>query len=173
MRHDSRNAVARRFHYVVYGGLVAGALDLIYICGLWAAHGVGPVRILHSIAAGWVGRDAALAGGHGTAALGFVSHFAITIAMACAYYLAARRLPALVRHPWRYGALYGVVLYVVMNYVVVPLSAAGSGQPKTWQWIDLAHIAAHVALVGIPCALATALALGRRVRMGAREMPTS
>jgi len=168
--HDAAmNSHGHRFRYVMYGGLLAGALDLIYICCFVAVlYGIGPQRILHSIAAGWVGRDAAQAGGAATAVLGFVSHFAIAVVMAIVYYLAAKRLPALMRHPWRYGALYGLVLYVAMTYVVVPLSAAGDGTLKAWQWINLAHIGSHVFLVGIPCALASVFALGARPRPFAR-----
>lgn len=168
--HDTAlNSPGNRFRYVVYGGLLAGALDLIYICCFVAIlYDMGPQRILHSVAAGWVGRDAAQAGGAATAALGFASHFAIAVVMAIVYYLAAKRLPALVRHPWRYGALYGLVLYVSMTYVVVPLSAAGDGTLKAWQWTDLAHIGSHVFFVGIPCALAAAFALGARPRPFAR-----
>lgn len=166
--HDNTTLDPPRFRYAVYGGLTAGALDLIYISTFVAVlYGLGPQRILHSIAAGWVGHDAARAGGAATAALGFVSHFAIAVAMALVYALAARRLPVLVRQPWRYGALYGLALYFAMNYIVVPLSAAGDGL-KALQWADLAHIAAHVLLVGIPCALAAAVALGARRRPFAR-----
>lgn len=150
-----------RLRLVLYGGLLAGALDLIYICAFVAVlYGIGPQRVLHSIAAGWLGREGAQAGGAATAALGFVSHFAIAVVMAVVYFLAAKRLPALARHPWRYGMLYGLALYVAMTYVVVPLSAAGDGTLKAWQWTDLAHIGSHVFLVGVPCALASALALG-------------
>jgi hypothetical protein len=51
---------------------------------------------------------------------------------------------------------------------VVPLSAAGDGTLKAWQWTDLAHIGSHVFFVGIPCALASAFALGARPRPFAR-----
>ena len=148
-----------RFRYAVLGGLAAGALDLIYICSLFAFRGVSPVRILQSVAAGWMGRDAAVAGGYATALLGLVSHFAIAVVMAAVYFAAALRMPALIRHPYRYGMLYGVLLYAAMTYAVVPLSAAGSGQMEPWQWINLAHLAAHMLLVGIPCALAARRAL--------------
>ncbi|HEY5972193.1 MAG TPA: hypothetical protein VIT22_09495 [Pseudoxanthomonas sp.] len=154
----------RFYRYVVAGGLLAGTLDLIYICTLWSFKGVGPVRILHSVASGWVGREAAVAGGAGTALLGLVSHFGIAIAMAGTYFLAARRWGALARNPWRYGALYGVLLYVVMNHVVVPLSAAGAAPAKGFGWMDASHLAAHMLLVGIPCALAARKALAARVR---------
>jgi hypothetical protein len=142
--------------YVALGGIAAGTLDLIYICGLYAFKGVSPVRILQSIAAGWLGRDAAVAGGSATALLGLFSHFGIALAMAYAYYAISRHCKTLIEHPLRYGALYGLLLYAVMTYIVVPLSAAGG--PPAWQWINLAHIAAHVVLVGITCALAARLA---------------
>ncbi|KAF1716609.1 hypothetical protein CSC75_19435 [Pseudoxanthomonas wuyuanensis] len=151
--------------HVVLGGITAGTLDLIYICSLYAFKGVGPIRIFQSIAAGWLGREAAVAGGMATALLGLISHFGITLAMAYAYYAASRRWTLLVERPLRYGALYGLLLYAVMTYVVVPLSAAGGPQPPAWQWINLAHIAAHMVLVGIVCALAARRALrGKRGR---------
>jgi uncharacterized membrane protein YagU involved in acid resistance len=145
--------------YVALGGIAAGTLDLIYICTLYAFKGVSPVRILQSIAAGWLGRDAAVAGGSASALLGLFSHFGIALVMAYAYYAVSRHQKVLIEHPVGYGALYGLLLYAVMTYIVVPLSAAGGTTPPAWQWVNLAHIAAHVVLVGITCALAARLAL--------------
>jgi hypothetical protein len=72
--------------------------------------------------------------------------------MSVAYYLAARRLPLLRERVFLCGAVYGLFLYAVMNYVVVPLSAAGPGS-KDPLWITLS-IAVHALLIGIPIALA-------------------
>ncbi|HEV7365844.1 MAG TPA: hypothetical protein VGN76_08355 [Gemmatimonadales bacterium] len=47
--------------------------------------------------------------------------------MSAAYYLVARGWPLLWQRPIFCGAGYGLLLCAVMNYVVVPLSAAGSG----------------------------------------------
>jgi hypothetical protein len=55
------------------------------------------------------------------------------------------------------GGLYGLVLYAVMNYVVVPLSAAPPGSDDR-TWIALS-VAVHVALIGIPIALVARRAL--------------
>lgn len=135
---------------VLLGGIVAATLDLMYICALvYALHGLGPGWIMRSVAAGWLGRDA-MGGGPATALLGLVSHYFIAVAMAFAWFLAAARIPALARKPVRCGLLYGVALYLVMNFVVVPLSAAGTGLPRTWGWVDLLHVAAHMFLVGVP-----------------------
>ena len=79
--------------------------------------------------------------------------------MAWTCYRVARIWPALARRPWLFGPLYGAALYLAMTYVVVPLSAAGNGQWPAWQWSQLAHLAAHMALVGTPCAFAAARVL--------------
>ena len=133
------------------GGLVAGALDILYACVFWGVRrGVPARRIFQSVAAGVLGK-ATFDGGLQTAALGLALHFFIAISMAVAYYVVARRWALLWRQPWLGGAVYGVFLYVVMNYVVVPLSRAGAGS-KDALWITLS-VAAHIVLVGIPCAL--------------------
>ena len=67
-------------------------------------------------------------------------------------YLVARRQPVLWQRPVACGVAYGLVLYAVMNYVVVPLSAAEGGGSKDPLWIGLS-IAVHALLIGLPIAL--------------------
>ena len=142
---------------VVAGGLLAGLLDIVYACLFWAVKaGVPARRILQSIAAGLLG-EASYAGGWRTAALGLLLHFCIAVSMAVAYHLVARRVPLLWRRPLACGAVYGLLLYVIMNFVVVPLSAAGRGSSDPL-WIALT-VAVHALLIGIPMALFTRLAL--------------
>jgi hypothetical protein len=146
--------LSRRSHplaYVLAGGLVAGALDIVYACIFWALKADLPVqRIFQSVAAGLLG-EASFEGGVATAVLGLGLHFLIALSMSAVYYLVARRWPLLWQRPLLYGAAYGLLLYVIMNYVVVPLSAAGPGS-KNALWIGLS-IAVHVFLIGIPIAL--------------------
>lgn len=143
--------------FVLAGGLVAGTLDIIYACSFWALKADVPIpRILQSISAGLLGK-ASFDGGAPTAALGLGLHFFIAISMSIAYYLVARRWPLLWQRPWLCGAGYGLLLYGVMNFIVVPLSAAGPG-PKDPLWIGLS-IAVHALLIGIPIALCTRHAL--------------
>jgi uncharacterized membrane protein YagU involved in acid resistance len=137
---------------------VAGSLDLLYAFAFWGAQGVPPVRILQSIASGWLGREAYSVGAP-AAVLGALSHYGIVLVMAWTCYRVARIWPALARRPWLFGPLYGAALYLAMTYVVVPLSAAGNGQWPAWQWSQLAHLAAHMVLVGTPCAFAAARVL--------------
>ncbi len=140
---------------VVAGGAVAGALDITYACAFWAIKaGVPARRILQSVAAGLLGRDAAVAGGIATAALGLALHFFIALTMAAVYFLVARRWPLLWRRAWAMGAVYGLWLYIAMNYIVVPLSAAGGGgASRDPLWVTLS-VLVHVLFIGIPCAIA-------------------
>ena len=116
---------------VVLGGLAAGVIDITYACTFWAIKaGVRPSRILQSVAAGLLGRQAAVAGGAPTAALGLALHFFIALTVAVVYYTAARYAEALWRRPWAYGSLYGVAVFGVMHYIVVPLSARLSMSPQ-------------------------------------------
>ena len=145
--------------FVLAGGLVAGTFDIAYACIFWALkRGVPATRIFQSVAAGLLGQ-ASFAGGGRTAALGLVLHYFIALSMSTAYYLVARRWGLLRRRPVLCGAGYGLLLYGVMNYIVVPLSAAGPGS-KDPLWIALS-IAVHMVLVGVPIALFTRRAHGQ------------
>jgi putative copper export protein len=149
---------SRPLRFVLAGGLVAGALDITYACVFWAIKaGVPAQRIFQSVAAGLLGADS-FKGGRSTAILGLALHFFIATTMSLTYYLAARRLTVLARRPVPFGAAYGLLLYVIMNYVVVPLSAAGHGGAKDPVWVALS-VVVHAVLIGIPIALFSRRAL--------------
>jgi hypothetical protein len=147
--------------YIVTGGVVAGTLDIAFACLFWAVKaGVPAQRIFQSVAAGLLG-DASFEGGAATAALGLVLHYFIATSMSVTFYLVATRRPALVGRPVAYGVAYGLLHYVIMNYIVVPLSAAGGGGSKDPLWVALG-IAVHALLVGVPIALCARRALQHR-----------
>ena len=150
--------ISRPLRFVLAGGLVAGALDITYACVFWAIKaGVPAERIFQSVAAGLLGKDS-FSGGWPTAILGLALHFFIATTMSVTYFLVARRAPVLGRRPIPFGAAYGLLLYLIMNYVVVPLSAAPRGGAKDPLWVALS-IVVHAVLIGIPIALFTRRAL--------------
>jgi uncharacterized membrane protein YagU involved in acid resistance len=136
--------------YVLLGGLVAGSFDITYACTFWyLKRGVLPSRVFQSVASGLLG-DASFTGGWRSAALGLALHYFIATSMAVTYYLFARRWSDLWEKPFVYGPMYGVLLYSIMNYIVVPLSAANPGS-RNLLWV-LLSIAVHAFLIGTPCA---------------------
>jgi uncharacterized membrane protein YagU involved in acid resistance len=107
---------------ILYGGLIAGALDLAAAIISNAIRGIEPVRIMQSISSGLMG-SSAYEQGAASVSLGVVLHFLMMWIICAIYYAASRRLPVLTARPLVMGVLYGIVVYLVMNFVVLPLSA--------------------------------------------------
>jgi uncharacterized membrane protein YagU involved in acid resistance len=92
-------------------------------------------------------------GGTKTAILGAFLHFFIAFSWAAIFYVASRRLTFLTQSPVLAGLLYGEFVWLVMNFVVLPLSAI-----HRWPVWNAASIITgpigHTVLVGLPIALA-------------------
>lgn len=131
-------------------GVIAGVLDIVYALVVYGALGVAPARVLQSIAGGLLGPDA-FDGGLATAVLGGMLHFFIAIAMAAGYLVLSRRFDGMRTAPLFGGLVYGMLLFLIMYVVVVPLSAATVTMPSGR--LLAGALFAHVALVGIPIAL--------------------
>jgi hypothetical protein len=147
--------------FVLAGGLVAGTLDIVYACVFWALKaGVPAERIFQSVASGLLG-EASFDGGWSTAILGLGLHFFIATSMSVTYYLVAVRWAPLRQRPVLYGSCYGVLLYLIMNYVVLPLSAAPRSSTRNALWIGLS-VLVHMFLIGVPIALFSRRAIAAR-----------
>src|ERR1700738_2438406 len=102
------------------GGLVAGRLDIGVAALL---NSISPLVVLVFIASGILGKAAYHAGLAGVA-LGLGLQWAMSLAIAFNYALGRERVDALTRSWVLGGVLYGVVIFLVMSFVVVPLSRA-------------------------------------------------
>jgi hypothetical protein len=111
---------------IVYAGLTVGTLDILDALIFFGARGAAPIRIFQSIAAGVHGR-AAFQGGWNTAAQGLGLHYLIAFSIATTYFLASRKIRMLRDQPVWCGFAYGLAVWCVMNFVVLPLSNAGRG----------------------------------------------
>lgn len=135
---------------IMLAGILAGTLDIVFAMIYYGPLSGGRVIVvLQSIASGLLG-PTAYKGGWPTALLGLAIHFVIAVNMAGVYVALwssspIRNLPA-----WVNGALYGVGLYAIMTYVIVPNSFAGFTSPSA---VNVMSLTAHVVLVGIPIAL--------------------
>jgi hypothetical protein len=146
---------------LLYGTLVVGTLDAIDAVVFFGLRsGTPPTRIFQSIASGWMGR-AAYTGGLATAALGAVTHYFIAFGIVAVYVGAGTRIRLLTRYPIACGIVYGLLVYLFMNRVVIPLSAIGTA---TWPVLPvLANgLLIHVFGIGIPTALFAAGSLRSR-----------
>lgn len=125
------------------GGCVAATFDII---SAFLTFGWGVPK---AIASGLLGASAAQ-GGVGTWVLGLALHFSILIFAALLYGIATWRWRFLRVNFVLFGVYYGISIWLFMNLVVVPLSAA----PFASDTIKLAGaiqgLIAHVVLIGLP-----------------------
>ncbi|HTV09103.1 MAG TPA: hypothetical protein VMD97_08695 [Candidatus Aquilonibacter sp.] len=136
--------------------LIAGTLDISDALIFYALRGVPPEGLLQFIAGCLIGIRA-MHGGIATALLGLAIHYAITLLWAALFLLAAARLGILKRHAVLCGLLYGGIIYIVMNFAVLPLTRL---PPRTH------HLPAAVLLNGV---LALMLFQGLPVALIARR----
>lgn len=139
------------YRAILFGGLLAGAMDLTSAFIVTALRGGSHARMLQSIASGLLGADS-FTGGTATAALGVLLHFTIAFIWTIVFYLASRKIKFLIDQPIISGVLYGVVVYLLMYYVIVPLSAAPFQMPHTPDAIAR-DVFIHIICIGLPIAL--------------------
>jgi hypothetical protein len=135
---------------VFSAGIVGAALDLMFAFVYYGMKGVSPQRILQTIGSGLLGTPS-FNMGWTSAALGFFCHFFILIVAAWMFFSAAQRLTLLTRNPWLSGIAYGTAIYVVMNFIVVPLSFAPHFQRSLESIVG--ELCSHLFFVGLPIAL--------------------
>ena len=151
------------FYTVVLGGTVAGILDAIdAVIAFYLVAGFNPVQVYQFVASGMLGK-AAFEGGLSTAVLGLILHFFIAFVVAAVYYAASLAIPALHRQAIIFGLLYGVAVYLTMNYLVLPLSSV---PPSPFSLVlFLNGIIGHALFVGLPIALLAAYS-ARKANLG-------
>ncbi|MBO9622614.1 MAG: hypothetical protein J7500_07870 [Sphingomonas sp.] len=135
--------LARR---IAVATLVAGTLDIAMAAIDTAAAGRPIANMLRAVASGPF--PAARTWGAAGAATGLLVHFAIMAVMATVFLFAHARIARVRAHPLLAGALYGVVLWLVMYGLVLPLRF-GAPFPST-EPVELAkQLFAHIVLVGL------------------------
>jgi hypothetical protein len=137
---------------IFWGGLLAAIGDITQAFVVFGHYGATPFRILQSIPRGIFGARV-FQMGWTSASLGILIHFTIAFAAAAVYYLASRRMHALVERPVLFGLLYGEAVFLFMYFVVMPLSAIGF--PKFGMATYITGPIGHTVLVGLPIGLMT------------------
>ncbi len=138
---------------VLVGGGIAGTLDAIYATTFASMRGMEPMKLWQLVASGWLG-ESAYQGGWSAATLGLVSHYGIMLCAAGLFYSVSRAMPFLVKRPIVSAMVFGVGMYVAMNFVILPLSA----YPHPFRfipWLVALNLLVHMFLVGVPIALST------------------
>lgn len=134
----------------VIAAFTVGTLDLVSCSFFWFLRDVPPTRVIQSLGSWVIGADAYKTAGTGVA-LGLVVLYTAAALWVWGYQAASQRWPAMLQAPLCSGAVYGALLFALMHWIVVPLSAAPVLHTRS-DWL-IALLSIHVVLIGIPCAL--------------------
>ncbi len=136
----------------VYGGLLIAVGDALFAIAVWFEWSTkGLTQVFQSIAVGVLGK-ASYEGGTATALLGAGLHVAIAIVFVAICIALSFRVRPLIEKPVLAGLLYGVGLYVAMNFVAMPLSRVDAS--PSFKHLDTMamSVVAHM-LFGVACTL--------------------
>jgi len=109
-------------------GLLAGSLDIIAaFISAYFSFGSSPVRVLQFIAGGAFGVLTAMTGGWMMAVYGLVFHFIIAFAWTILFFVVYPHLKILSKSRILTAIGYGLLIWVVMNLGVLPLTKIHQG----------------------------------------------
>ena len=143
----TRNSLLR---ISVIGGLIIGLLhliieDWIVFSLLYKSPFISVLQYIASAALG----NAAFAGGFATALLGVLFRLFTALVIAAVFIVSADQIFLLRRNLILGSILYGFSVFVVMNFIVLPLSAAPTLPPPTpFQLIET--VIDHILTIGLP-----------------------
>ncbi len=138
--------------------LVSGTLDILLATVLTILNGRDPANMLRFVASGPF--PSATVMGAGGALLGLLVHFTLMAIMATVFVLITSSKPTLLERPILTGTVYGLVTYLVLDLIIVPLRFAGAFPPKPVSIVT--QLFAHIVLVGIVFAFITRMTLTTR-----------
>jgi uncharacterized membrane protein YagU involved in acid resistance len=138
----------------IAAGLLAATVEMIFVLPIQYQLGASPAVVFQSIASGALGKRA-FDEGMSAVLLGVGVHILISLVSAALFTAAAFRWDFLRRRAIVSGALYGVLAYVVMNFLVIPISAIGFRWPRSLPLFCIS-LAIHMFAFGVPIALVCA-----------------
>jgi hypothetical protein len=130
---------------IVLSGLLVGTLDILAAI---IVSGAEPLRVLQYISSGVFGREQAFAGGYTTAAWGLAFHYAIAFSWTVIFFFLFPKIHVRLKNVFITGIAIGLMIWVGMNLVVVPLSSVARG-PYTWRGFFI-NASILIVMIGIP-----------------------
>lgn len=119
MQSENKTSLIGAFRTILWIGLVAGTLDITENLVFNWFRGITPWRVFQYIASGAIGMQAFKIGWV-SVGLGVIIHYAIAVSWTAVFFVVASRIVTAVRHPIVSGLIYGLIVYLIMNFVVVP-----------------------------------------------------
>ena len=139
------------YQSVLKSGLIVALLDGTAAClNAYLQRRVGPLAVFRYVASGAFGRDA-LTGGWDMVVWGLFFHFIVATSWTFLFFLLFPKVKVLQLNKVYVGILYGVVVWLGMNFIVLPLSNV---PPLTFRLVPTAiMIGIHMFVIGLTISL--------------------
>jgi hypothetical protein len=133
---------------VLKAGLIVGLLDATAASlHAYMMRGMSPEKVFQFVASGAFGQGA-LSGGRSMALIGLVFHFAIAMSWTFLFYAAFTKINILRYNMVLVGMAYGIFIWLIMNFIVIPLSFIGA-RPFNLAGASV-QIMIHLFVIGLP-----------------------
>jgi hypothetical protein len=119
------------FRYILLSGLVAGTLDAAAASiTFYIRRDDNPIKVWRYVASGVFGKDAyADPNGLLMPAMGLLFHFCLAFSFTVFFFLLFPKIKLLAKNILITGIVYGVLVWLLMNKVIVPLSSVAKAGP--------------------------------------------
>jgi hypothetical protein len=112
---------------ILKAGAIAGTLDILSACTYYyIKSGKNPVNILPYVASGIFGKSA-FSGGTEMIVAGLLFHYLIAFSWTLIFFFIYPYISSFFKTPIITGLIYGIVIWLIMNLLIVPFS----GTPKS------------------------------------------
>ena len=140
---------------IFLSGLIAGTLDILAVVIIYAVvlEKTTAIKILQSIASG-VFKKEAYTGGPQMAWYGLGFHYLIAFIFAWFYFIIYPYLPFLKKNVILSGILYGILVWIIMNLIVLPIAFPLLPE-KHFDFPLLLSILILIVCIGLPIASIT------------------
>lgn len=144
---DTKQRPVPYFKIIISSWLVIGTLDILLAILQSVIYGGSPVRMLQFIASGVFGKQA-FSGGVLFALYGLLLHYCIAFVWAALFFKFYHELKLVTKNRLFTGVIYGILVWVIMNIIVMPLS---NTPPVKFHLIKtIISVLVIVAAIGLP-----------------------
>ena len=112
---------ARHIRVIFFSAFLVGTLDIAAAIALSLLSGANPLTMLRFIASGVFGLEA-FTGGWLYSLYGLAFHYFIALIWTLIFFNLSRWIPVTRRYRIASGILFGIVVWLAMNFIVLPLS---------------------------------------------------
>jgi uncharacterized membrane protein YagU involved in acid resistance len=150
--------MSNKIKTILAAGLTAGILDITAAIVIYSMvlDVITPQQIFQSIAAGIHGK-AVYDGSWYIALVGLFIHFMIALIFAAIFVMLYPALRKLISNKFILGIVYGILVWIAMNYIVVPHSAIARWPKLSWEFTKTPlAVLIIIVCVGLPISVITA-----------------